>query len=283
MTERVKLHWILVGACLLAATTVQARSLKLAQPLEPALRQLEGQLESFQLQFGSASAQGLQSLAPITARGIGEPYAVAAYHTGPASNRRTDEEMCQEGFRKAVAELKKRAQPAGAIAVVGITSFYGNTETNSAQVYECRVGMSRAVVELKGHAVRSLERAAVAPQAVATPAPAPGAATTQARRHTVTVPASAGYAAIHESAKVPYQTDGGRGYTDWLLKPTPRAYAIHPNGSSWSSSGSGDAVETALRKCEERAQGACFLYAVDEQVVWSPDPARRVTLKSLAR
>jgi hypothetical protein len=283
MTERVKFHWVLAGACLLAAATAQARNLKLTQPLEPALRSVEGQLASFKLQFGSASAQGLQSLAPISARGIGEPYTVNPSHNGPAANRRTDAEMCEEGFRKAAAELQKRAQPAGAIAVVGITSFYGNTETNSAQVYECRVGMSRAVVELKGHAVRSLERAAAVPQAVATPVPAPAVATTQARRHTVTVPASAGYAAIHESAKVPYQTDGGRAYGDWLLKPTPRAYAVHPNGSSGSSSGSGDAVETALRKCEERAQGACFLYAVDEQVVWSPDPARRVTLKSLAR
>lgn len=259
---------------LVLAGTAQARNTRLTLPLEPALRGAGGELApQVRLLFGSASAEGLKPLSTVQVQGVGSPHGTArAPHGGPTGYRRSDAEMCQEAFSKAAGELQRRATAMGGVAAVGILSYFSGTETNSRDAYECRVGMTRAVVELKAHIVGSLERSAAPPAVVS--APASG--------HRLPVPAATGYAKVHETAKVPFLDEASRQrYGEWLLRATPRAVALHPGGRAGFAFSDGNAMETALAQCEQAARAPCFLYAVDEQVVWSQDPAQRITLRSL--
>lgn len=280
-------------ALLLAAGAAQARDTRLTLPVEPALRAARNQLPAdTQLLFGSASAEGLKPLTTVQVQGAGAPYGTmrSPAHGGPVGYRRSEPEMCQDAFNKAVVELQRRVAAVGGVAAVGIVSYFSGTETNNRDAYECRTGMTRAVVELKAQVVGSLERVAGTPVAAAAPAPAaaptpgPTVVIAPAAGHRMTPPAATGYAKAHETGKVPFLDEAGRQrYAEWLLRPTPRAVAVHPSGRAGFASGNAGAMEAALSQCEQAAGAPCFLYAVDEQVVWSQDPAQRITLRSLAR
>lgn len=278
-------------ALVLVAGAAQARDTRLTLPLEPALRAARSQLPAdAQLLFGSASAEGLKPLTTVQVQGAGVPYGTmrSPAHGGPVGYRRSDAEMCQDGFNKAVVELQRRVSAVGGVAAAGIISYYSGTETNSRDAYDCRVGMTRAVVEFKAQVVGSLERTGVAPAAMPAPAPAampaPAVSTAPAAGHRITPPAATGYAKAHEAGKVPFLDEAGRQrYAEWLLRPTPRAVAVHPSGRAGFASANASAMEAALSQCEQATGAPCFLYAVDEQVVWSQDPAQRITLRSLAR
>lgn len=88
----------------------------------------------------------------------------------------------------------------------------------------------------------------------------------------------AGFAAVESVDAVPYLRARGReGYAKFLASEKPRAFAVAPNGA-WAFSTVGnrygkkrenfDAIERALERCNQRADGQCHLYAVDERVVW---------------
>ncbi|HET7366209.1 MAG TPA: hypothetical protein VFJ70_21745 [Burkholderiales bacterium] len=87
-----------------------------------------------------------------------------------------------------------------------------------------------------------------------------------------------GLAPLERVDAVPYLRAAGReGYAKFLASEKPRAFAVAPSGV-WAFSTIGnrsgkrrenfDAVERALRRCNERADGQCHLYALDERVVW---------------
>lgn len=74
-------------------------------------------------------------------------------------------------------------------------------------------------------------------------------------------------------------------YREFLTRPLPRAFAISENGESWMTWGLKDApintAHRALRLCQGQSGHACFLYAVDNDVVfgsgdprWNPDSAK---------
>lgn len=270
---------------LAAAAAVQARDTRLTLPLEPALRAAGAQLAAdVQLQFGSASAEGLKPLTTVQVQGAGPAQGTTprAWHGAPGSYRRTDAEMCQEAFNKAAVDLQRRAKAVGGVAAVGIVSYFSGAETNSREVYECRTGMTRAVVEFQAQIIGPAERGALAPAPV--PAPAIVTAVAPASGHRLAMPIGTGYAKVHETAKVPFLDEAGRQrYGEWLLRATPRAVALHPSGRAAFAASDGNAMETALAQCEQAARAPCFLYAVDEQVVWSQDPAQRITLRALQR
>jgi len=68
------------------------------------------------------------------------------------------------------------------------------------------------------------------------------------------------------------RTDACRGlYRAFLEAPGPRAYAFSGDGRCGFAGGLPDAAEVAVRECRINAKEPCALYAVDEQVVWSPD------------
>ena len=86
-------------------------------------------------------------------------------------------------------------------------------------------------------------------------------------------------ATVGDSARLPFASDKMRGdYKAFLSCPLPRAFAISEGGRwwyAWSTRPADPTLPTepgerALRQCEKTSSGRCFLYAVDDRVVWRP-------------
>ncbi len=94
----------------------------------------------------------------------------------------------------------------------------------------------------------------------------------------VPVKTTIGFAPLEKVDAVPFLEEKGReAYKEFLSKPTPRAFAIAPNGA-WASSfrrissrRERDVVENAIERCNRRGKGECKLYALDQHVVWRSD------------
>ena len=83
-------------------------------------------------------------------------------------------------------------------------------------------------------------------------------------------PASS-YAAVDDIQKLPLDSAAGlEQYQRYMQASLPRAFAVAPGRKHWAwNSGSPDEVNAqALKRCEERAQQACVLYSVDNNVVY---------------
>ena len=91
--------------------------------------------------------------APEVLKNLGS--ALAAPRTGAAG--RSDERACHEAFLWTLVDLEKRAQRAGANAVVNIVSYYRKKERPSASEFECHVGNVIVTVWLKGDLVKIVE------------------------------------------------------------------------------------------------------------------------------
>jgi len=77
---------------------------------------------------------------------------LAVPRTGSAG--RSDQRACHEAFLWTLVHLEKRAQRAGANAVVNIVSYYRKRERASTSEFECHVGNVIVTVWLKGDLVR---------------------------------------------------------------------------------------------------------------------------------
>lgn len=75
--------------------------------------------------------------------------------TGAAG--RTDQRACHEALLWTLVHLEKRAQAAGANAVVNIVSQYRNRELASTTEFACRVGSMIVMAPLRGDLVRIAE------------------------------------------------------------------------------------------------------------------------------
>ena len=95
----------------------------------------------------------------------------------------------------------------------------------------------------------------------------------------IALPAS-GYATLEDVAAVPFLNGGGReAYRQFLVNPSPRAFALAPSGDwSWAAEGE-EPMGQALLNCGQRAHQRCVLYAVNEVVVW-PEPIQHKTLRT---
>lgn len=91
-------------------------------------------------------------------------------------------------------------------------------------------------------------------------------------------PAS-GFAALDNAEAVPHIRDSCRAlYRKWLAFELPRGFAVGAAGTCGYSSGvtppkpdlPTDPAQRALITCEQVGQGACKLYAIDDDVVWKP-------------
>jgi dienelactone hydrolase len=83
-------------------------------------------------------------------------------------------------------------------------------------------------------------------------------------------PPASGFARVEEIEKVPVTPQRREQlYRAFLQAPSPRAFAISPSGvAAWAS---GDwALGRALGRCQWRDGQRCKLYAVDNDVVWTP-------------
>jgi hypothetical protein len=245
------------------APLAQARNDKLLLPVAPILKQggTRALIGDFAVHFGSATAAGYEIVnQQIEAHATVDPYGPAG--GGGARRQRPDEDVCRDALRKALAEMVSKARAAGGTALVGVVSYYDHVEMDSPDVYECHVGRTKAVVDLKA----KVARGAPAATAVAEPV---------AKEHVHQLPAASNYAQAQEVDKIPLEKKGRDAYARYLALPSSKAFAVYENGNWRYASRDGEAMDKLLNHCAREGK-RCWLYAVDDQVVWQADPAQRI-------
>jgi len=88
------------------------------------------------------------------------------------------------------------------------------------------------------------------------------------------LPADSHFADINDPSPVPVREKSRERYLQFLALPMPRAFAIAADGSAAHASGGG-AMADVLNTCEREGK-TCWLYAVDDRVVWQSDPRQRI-------
>lgn len=95
------------------------------------------------------------------------------------------------------------------------------------------------------------------------------------RKAPLDAPAPTGFALLDDLESLPYVGQRGRDlYSVFLSKEVPRAFAIARTGQSAYFAGQFDVMAKALQRCAELAKEECRLYAVNDNVVWTPDGDR---------
>ena len=74
---------------------------------------------------------------------------------------------------------------------------------------------------------------------------------------------------------VPISDAGRERYAHFLTLPKPRAFVVYEDGGWRFYSRDPEAMTKALDYCARQGR-RCWLYAVDDRVVWSADVARRI-------
>ena len=117
---------------------------------------------------------------------------------------------------------------------------------------------------------------APSPSGAATEVSMPGAEPAGSERSGPAAPAR--YARIDDLDKLPYASDALRArYRVFLGLPMPRAFVISDSGTSRQASAAGpiEPAERALRDCRQAMTGRCFVYAIDDRVVYRPEAKPR--------
>lgn len=267
---------LVVALAALSMSTVtppaQARNDKLLQPIRPMMNQLrKNELldPKISFHFGAAVPAGFEIVnAHVQAHGVADPQ--------PDRSRnvyRPDNVVCNMAFRQALIELAQKARESGGTALVGVVSNYQNVEMDSVDVFECHAGYTRAVVDLKAKVARRVPVQA-STAAPATPQPADESEPVP-QAHVKRVPAPTGYAQVTDIDAVPLSSKGKARYQHYLTLPAPKAFVIYLDGGWRFFSKDGDAMTKALDFCAREGK-PCWLYAVDDAVVWSETVAQRI-------
>ncbi|HSD39304.1 MAG TPA: hypothetical protein VLC92_17480 [Rhodocyclaceae bacterium] len=91
-------------------------------------------------------------------------------------------------------------------------------------------------------------------------------------------PNASGFADVKDLAAVPLPQDQLTTYRAFLEKPAPRAFLVTREGFGRYWLGAA-AMEDALSYCERLGE-ACWLYAVDDDVVWQQDVTKRISRRA---
>lgn len=102
------------------------------------------------------------------------------------------------------------------------------------------------------------------------------------RGHRYVLPTATRFAAIDDIAAVPLDEKGRERYKQYLGLGVPKAFVITEKGRSYYASDDADAMRTSLELCQ-KAEVKCWLYAVDDRVVWSSDAPLRIDASRLQR
>lgn len=180
------------------------------------------------------------------------------YQDGPRRFEKGDLRACREAMRTAIGELVLQAKRLGANALIDVQSSYEGHVLDHDSAYECHVGYTRVVVGLRAKAVRTV-----------------AAAASKARFHAYAVPADTGFAAPTDIKALPLSESGQAGYEKYLGQASPKAFVIMEDGSWRYQFGHAESMALALQYCARQGK-TCWLYAVDDRVVWQADPARRI-------
>jgi hypothetical protein len=99
-------------------------------------------------------------------------------------------------------------------------------------------------------------------------------ATAPRRGHRTAPPPPSGYASVEDLDRLPVRPEGKDRFRHYLTLPVPKAFFVYAGGS-WRFWSGPDAITKGLDFCQ-REQRRCWLYAVDDEVVWQTDESRRV-------
>lgn len=100
--------------------------------------------------------------------------------------------------------------------------------------------------------------------------------------HHYRVPPASGFARIDDVSAVPLDEKGRARYEHYLTLEKPKAFAITEKGGWYFSANDTQAMKTSLEYCA-RANVRCWLFAVDDKVVWDTDAAARLDLAKLQK
>jgi len=89
------------------------------------------------------------------------------------------------------------------------------------------------------------------------------------------VPATTDYASSADATAVPVRAEGKERYLHYLTLPSPKAFVVYESGGWRFFHSDIDAMSKVLDYCAREGR-TCWLYAVDDQVVWSPDREKRI-------
>jgi hypothetical protein len=89
------------------------------------------------------------------------------------------------------------------------------------------------------------------------------------------VPPPSGFAAIDDVDRVPVRAEGKDRYRHYLTLPSPKAFFVYQRGGWRFYFDTPHAMALGLDHCEKEGT-PCWLYAVDDQVVWQADVDRRI-------
>lgn len=110
----------------------------------------------------------------------------------------------------------------------------------------------------------------------------PSAQAPTKKEHMFVRPAPSGFAGATDSNAIPYiGTRGREGFVRYLTLDAPKAFAIGADGSWNYITDDPRAMKTALERCEAKG-GACWLYAVDNEVVWRTEASERIRFSQLS-
>ena len=102
------------------------------------------------------------------------------------------------------------------------------------------------------------------------------------RGHRYIVPPPTGFARIDDVAAVPLDEKGRARYQRYLDLGAPKAFAITEKGGSHLSADDVEAMRTTIENCRPAGVN-CWLYAVDDQVVWHREAQHRIDASKLQR
>ncbi|MBS1154525.1 MAG: hypothetical protein H6R07_449 [Proteobacteria bacterium] len=97
--------------------------------------------------------------------------------------------------------------------------------------------------------------------------------------HPYIIPPPSGFARIEEGALVPIRGELRQSYTNYLEKPAPKAFVIGDKSGAFTEFGP-DSIRQAFERCF-RTNWSCWLYAVDDRVLWTTRISNRLALRDL--
>ena len=95
------------------------------------------------------------------------------------------------------------------------------------------------------------------------------------RVHARAVPPASDFAVTSNVDAVPVRPEGKARYQHYLTLPAPKAFAVYETGGWRFASDSPDAMTSLLDTCAREGR-KCWLYSVDDKVVWREDLKQRV-------
>jgi hypothetical protein len=137
--------------------------------------------------------------------------------------------------------------------------------------YNVWVGDLKVAIGAELSRVPAEDKGAAGPARVAATADSP-----KVVAHERPPPQATNFARLEDALAPPTLGEvGQRAYRAFLASRKPRAFALSASADySWRS-GVPEAMREALLKCELAAGATCWLYAVDDAVVWIPEPQSR--------